>query len=89
MTIEWALIDEVNDTPEQARKLANLLDGMLIHVNIIPLNPSEGYEGEASKSHRSAKFKEILETMGVPCTIRLRRGIDIQAGCGQLAAKTH
>lgn len=85
ITFEWALIYGVNDTPETARKLADLLKGMLCHVNAIPLNPTTGYEGKATDRQRAEKFKETLEQAGVPCTIRMRRGIDIAAGCGQLA----
>ncbi len=85
ITFEWALIHSVNDTPETARKLASLLKGMLCHVNAIPLNPTTGYEGKATDRQRAEKFKETLEQAGVPCTIRMRRGIDIAAGCGQLA----
>jgi 23S rRNA (adenine2503-C2)-methyltransferase len=86
ITFEWALINGVNDTPEQARKLATLLSGMLCHVNAIPLNPTTGYAGKATTSERANAFKQILEESGIPCTIRIRRGIDIQAGCGQLAS---
>lgn len=85
ITFEWALINGVNDTPEQARKLAKLLKGLLCHVNAIPLNPTEGYAGNPTSRERGIKFKEVLEQAGIPCTIRVRRGIDIQAGCGQLA----
>ncbi|MBI3162586.1 MAG: 23S rRNA (adenine(2503)-C(2))-methyltransferase RlmN [Chloroflexi bacterium] len=92
ITFEWALINGVNDTPETAQKLAARLfkhfdysqRGML-HVNAIPLNPTQGYDGEATNRRRAAIFKESLEQAGVGCTIRMRRGIDIQAGCGQLA----
>ena len=87
ITFEWALISDVNDTPEQARKLASLLKGMLCHVNAIPLNPTTGYEGKATTRDRAEAFKDILEQNGIPCTIRIRRGIDIQAGCGQLASR--
>lgn len=87
ITFEWALIHEVNDTPEEARKLAVLLKGLLCHVNAIPLNPTTGYDGQATTKERAAAFKEILEQNGIPCTIRMRRGIDIQAGCGQLASR--
>jgi 23S rRNA (adenine2503-C2)-methyltransferase len=87
ITFEWALINGVNDTPEQARKLAARLKGLLCHVNAIPLNPTEGYDGKAASRERAIKFKEILDQAGIPCTIRVRRGIDIQAGCGQLADK--
>jgi 23S rRNA (adenine2503-C2)-methyltransferase len=87
ITFEWALINGVNDTPEQARKLAALLKGLRCHVNAIPLNPTTGYEGIATTRERADAFKQILEQNGIPCTIRTRRGIDIQAGCGQLASK--
>ncbi|MBI1856565.1 MAG: 23S rRNA (adenine(2503)-C(2))-methyltransferase RlmN [Chloroflexi bacterium] len=85
ITFEWALINGVNDTPEEARKLAGRLKGLLCHVNAIPLNPTKGYEGRATTHERAIKFKEALEQAGIPCTIRMRRGIDIAAGCGQLA----
>jgi 23S rRNA (adenine2503-C2)-methyltransferase len=85
LTFEWALISGVNDTPDVARKLAARLKGLLCHVNAIPLNPTAGYEGRATDRQRALLFKETLEQAGIPCTIRMRRGIDIQAGCGQLA----
>lgn len=85
VTFEWALINGVNDTPEVAVKLAARLKGLLCHVNAIPLNPTQGYSGEATSRQRANLFKETLEQAGIPCTIRMRRGIDINAGCGQLA----
>lgn len=85
VTFEWALINGINDTPEQARRLAVRLKGLTCHVNAIPLNPTQGYKGMASSRERALVFKDHLERAGVPCTIRLRRGIDIAAGCGQLA----
>jgi 23S rRNA (adenine2503-C2)-methyltransferase len=85
ITFEWALIGGVNDTEEVARKLASRLKGLMCHVNAIPLNPTTGYDGRATDRQRAAKFKGALEQAGIPCTIRMRRGIDIQAGCGQLA----
>ncbi|MFZ5822068.1 MAG: 23S rRNA (adenine(2503)-C(2))-methyltransferase RlmN [Chloroflexota bacterium] len=85
ITFEWALIHGVNDSPEIARQLAARLRGLLCHVNVIPLNPTAGYNGKATDRQRAEAFKEALEQAGVACTIRLRRGIDIQAGCGQLA----
>lgn len=87
VTFEWALIRGVNDTPEQARRLAGLLKGMLCHVNVIPLNPTPGYKGKATTQERARVFQAILQEAGIPCTIRLRRGIEIQAGCGQLATR--
>ena len=85
VTFEWALIHGVNDSPEVAQQLAARLKGLLCHVNAIPLNPTTGYSGQATSRERAVKFKESLEQAGVPCTIRMRRGIDIAAGCGQLA----
>jgi 23S rRNA (adenine2503-C2)-methyltransferase len=87
ITFEWALIRQVNDTPEQARKLSRLLAGIMCHVNVIPLNPTTKYEGQATTLERARAFQAILEEHGIPCTIRLRRGVDIQAGCGQLAER--
>ena len=86
VTFEWALINGVNDTLEVAKKLATRLHGLMCHVNAIPLNPTQGYEGQATTRERAIKFKEVLEQAGIPCTIRMKRGIDIQAGCGQLAS---
>jgi 23S rRNA (adenine2503-C2)-methyltransferase len=85
ITFEWALVNGVNDTPEQATLLAKKLKGLLCHVNAIPLNPTDGYAGKATTRERAKEFKDILLRSGIPCTVRLRRGIDIQAGCGQLA----
>ncbi len=85
VTFEWALIKDVNDGTDQARSLARLLQGLLCHVNIIPLNPTHGYNGQGTTPQRALAFKSELERHGIPCSIRLRRGIDIQAGCGQLA----
>jgi 23S rRNA (adenine2503-C2)-methyltransferase len=59
---------------------------LLCHVNAIPLNPTRGYKARATTRQRAQRFKESLEQAGIPCTIRMRRGIDIQAGCGQLAS---
>jgi 23S rRNA (adenine2503-C2)-methyltransferase len=85
LTFEWALIEGVNDSLEQAQALAELLHGLPSHVNLIPLNPTAGFPGAATPRDRALAFKEVLESHHIPCTLRLRRGIDIQAGCGQLA----
>ena len=87
VTFEWALIQGKNDTPEQARALADLAHGLPCHVNVIPLNPTRNYAGAASTRERAAAFKSMLEAHSIPCTIRVRRGIDINAGCGQLAGE--
>ena len=88
ISFEWALIDEVNDTPEQAKELVKLIKGMLCHVNFIPLNPTNGFDGYESKQKRIKEFTEILDRAGIPNTLRTRRGIDIHAGCGQLRQET-
>ena len=87
ITFEWALIDGVNDSLSQANQLIDLINGMLCHVNIIPLNPTDGYRGNATSISHAKLFQSQLEQHGIPCTIRIRRGIDIHAGCGQLATK--
>lgn len=84
ISFEWALIDGINDTQEQARLLGKLLKGMLCHVNLIPLNPTKGYIGHESSHQNISKFRSILDNYGIPNTLRVRRGIDIHAGCGQL-----
>lgn len=80
----WTLIEGKNDTPEHARQVAALIQGMDAHVNLIRLNPTEGYEGEASETSAADEFSRIIQESGLPCTIRQRRGIDVGAGCGQL-----
>lgn len=87
ITFEWALIDGVNDSIQEAEALADLLESLTCHVNVIPLNPTQGYSGQKSSTENVEAFKNTLESRGIPCTIRIRRGIDIQAGCGQLASK--
>lgn len=88
VTFEWALIAGENDVPEQAHALGRLLHGLLCHVNLIPLNPTQGYGGSASGSESVARFQAVLSDYGVTSTVRVRRGIDINAGCGQLKAET-
>jgi len=87
VTFEWAAIAGENDTPEQAHALGKLLKGMLAHVNIIPLNPTGGYAGKPADPERLDAFIHTLKSYGIPATIRVRRGIDINAGCGQLKAE--
>lgn len=84
ITFEWALIRGVNDSPQQARLLARQLQGLLCHVNLIPLNPTTRYPGQPAGRASAEAFCTILKQAGIPCTIRLRRGAEIQAGCGQL-----
>lgn len=87
ITFEWALIAGETDTVEQAQALGKLLKGLKCHVNAIPLNPTEGYGGKPSDPAQVQKFVDTLAEYGVSCTIRVRRGIDIQAGCGQLKSE--
>jgi 23S rRNA (adenine2503-C2)-methyltransferase len=83
---EWTLIAGKNDTPEQAHTLGQLLRGIDAHVNVIPLNPTVGYGGQPSGSGAVRAFQDVLAGYGLPSTVRQRRGIDIDAGCGQLKA---
>ena len=62
-----------------------LLQGLDAHVNLIPLNPTHGYDGRPSDRAAVRRFQEILASYELPSTVRQRRGIDVHAGCGQLA----
>ncbi|MBB5349807.1 23S rRNA (adenine2503-C2)-methyltransferase [Haloferula luteola] len=86
--VAWTIIDGVNDSPEHARKIVNLLKGLDIHVNVIPLNATEGFEGSQPESRRVIDFQRILKEAGLPATVRQRRGLDVAAGCGQLVVKS-
>jgi 23S rRNA (adenine2503-C2)-methyltransferase len=85
ITFEWALIHEVNDDLKQAHALVNLIRDLKCHVNLIPMNPIHNFEGQATSQRQAETFRDFLIEHKIPCTIRMRRGIDIQAGCGQLA----
>ena len=84
---EWTLIAGANDSQADAERLAALLAGIDAHVNLIPLNPTEGFGGTAAKPDAGGKFQRVLQAAGIPSTIRQRRGIDVAAGCGQLSSK--
>jgi 23S rRNA (adenine2503-C2)-methyltransferase len=86
ITFEWALIQGVNDSEFDASELAELIKGLICHVNIIPLNPTRKYQGRSTSHERALAFQSVLTRNGITCTIRLRRGLDINAGCGQLAS---
>ena len=81
---EWTLIAGQNDSPAQAARLADLLTGIDAHVNLIPLNPTNGFAGTASAAAAATEFQRTLRAADLPSTIRQRRGIDVAAGCGQL-----
>jgi 23S rRNA (adenine2503-C2)-methyltransferase len=82
---EWTLIEGKNDSPENAHAVGRLLRGQLAQVNLIPLNPTAGYDGGPTGRDAAHRFQQILAEHGLPSTVRQRRGIDIAAGCGQLA----
>ncbi|HVW20727.1 MAG TPA: 23S rRNA (adenine(2503)-C(2))-methyltransferase RlmN [Opitutaceae bacterium] len=82
---EWTLIAGRNDGAEQAHAVGRLLRGLPAQVNLIPLNPTGGYAGEPADRAAARRFQDILAQYGLPSTVRQRRGIDIAAGCGQLA----
>lgn len=88
--VEYVLLAGVNDSPAQARELAELLDPKLFKVNLIPYNPTDSlFEGaplEGSSREAIARFKAVLDRARLPATVRLTRGRDIAAACGQLAA---
>lgn len=87
ITVEYALIKEVNDHRAQAAELAKLFAGLPIHVNLIPVNPVENSPYRPSPPSRVKIFVEELERHHIPCSVRLRRGLDVEAGCGQLRSR--
>jgi 23S rRNA (adenine2503-C2)-methyltransferase len=82
--VEYVMLAGVNDSPAHARELAALLEPRIFKVNLIPYNPTGMFEG----SSRSAidAFRRVLERARIPSTVRLTRGRDIEAACGQLAS---
>jgi 23S rRNA (adenine2503-C2)-methyltransferase len=82
--VEYVLLAGVNDSPARARQLAELLDPKVFKVNLIPYNPTGSYDG--SSRGAIAAFKAVLDGARLPSTVRLTRGRDIAAACGQLAA---
>jgi 23S rRNA (adenine2503-C2)-methyltransferase len=74
----------VNDSPELAHELAAKLQPLLCHVNLIPLNPIPDSPFQPTRDEDARRFADILRDAGVPTTMRLRRGVEINAGCGQL-----
>jgi 23S rRNA (adenine2503-C2)-methyltransferase len=84
--VEYVMLDGVNDSPADARLLASLLDGRVFKVNLIPYNPT-GSRFDGSSRETIERFKQVLVRAGVPATVRLTRGRDIEAACGQLATE--
>jgi len=84
ITFEITLIDGVNDRPGDAKAVSRRLSGMLCHVNLIPFNPFPGCPWTASPRERVEQYESIIAQSGLPVSIRYSRGVEIQAGCGQL-----
>jgi 23S rRNA (adenine2503-C2)-methyltransferase len=82
--VEYVMLGGVNDRVEHAAQLAALLDPKTFKVNLIPYNPTGAFEGSSRAA--IAAFKSVLDRSGLPATVRLTRGRDIHAACGQLAA---
>jgi 23S rRNA (adenine2503-C2)-methyltransferase len=92
VSFEYVLLQGKNDSPEQAEALARLLAeqgvpnrALLYHVNLIPWNPVPGTPLGRSEQARVLRFQQILQDHGIPCTVRVERGVAIAAACGQLA----
>lgn len=88
MTIEYTLIDGVNDSDEHAARLARLLRPLRVKVNLIPMNSIDASELRAPSAERVAAFREQLAAAGYSCFVRTRRGDDVSAACGQLALRS-
>lgn len=88
VTFEYTLVKGVNDSEENAERLAALLRGMLCHVNLIPLNTVKERDFETTEKAAAQRFREKLESRGIPATIRRELGDDIDAACGQLRRST-
>ena len=86
ISFEWALIDGVNDRPRDAAELAAVARRVRAHVNLIPLNPTPGYEVRGTPMPRVLAFRDQLRQLGANATVRRNRGTDIDAACGQLRA---
>jgi 23S rRNA (adenine2503-C2)-methyltransferase len=81
---EYVLLKEQNDSLEQAQKLGRLLNGLHCHVNLIPVNPTKEGPFERTDLEAAKRFQGGLKQYGIPSTLRMEKGIDINAGCGQL-----
>ena len=89
ITIEYLLIKDINDTVESAKELALYLHDIKCNINLIPYNPTEKNDYQKPSSNSIMKFKYLLEHSGKKVTVRLERGADIDAACGQLKGKVN
>jgi 23S rRNA (adenine2503-C2)-methyltransferase len=88
ITFEYVLLKDVNDTPDDARRLVRLLHGIRAKVNLLPLNEAAGIPYERPSDERVNRFAQILSERGVTVSVRKSRGRDIRAACGQLITET-
>jgi 23S rRNA (adenine2503-C2)-methyltransferase len=86
VSFEYVLLQGQNDSVEHAQQLAELIDGMLCHVNLIPWNPVPGAPLQRSHRKQIEAFQQVLVERSIACTVRIERGVAIAAACGQLAA---
>ena len=84
---EYVLLKDQNDSVAQSHKLGVLLRGLLCHVNLIPVNPTSNGPYERTDLGNAKEFQVGLQEFGIPSTVRMEKGIDINAGCGQLRAR--
>ena len=87
ITIEYLLIKDLNDTLESVKELVNYLHDLKCNVNLIPYNPTEKNDYQKPSNNSIMRFKSLLEQSGKKVTVRLERGADIDAACGQLRVK--
>jgi len=87
VTFEYCLIEGVNDAPEHARALGALLKGLHCHVNLIPVNPTPDRSIRRPARARTLAFQRELAARGIACTVRVEKGVEIAAACGQLRAQ--
>jgi 23S rRNA (adenine2503-C2)-methyltransferase len=88
VTFEYCLIAGVNDAPEQARALAALLKDLRCHVNLIPVNPTPDRNIQRPSRSATLAFQRELSSRGIACTVRVEKGVEISAACGQLRANS-
>jgi 23S rRNA (adenine2503-C2)-methyltransferase len=88
VSVEYALIRDINDQAWRGHLLGSLLEGKLVHVNLIPLNPTPGSKWTASRPEDEREFARRIAAHGVSVTVRDTRGREIDGACGQLAATT-
>ena len=87
VSFEYLLIKDINDRDDHAERLGELLENKLVHVNLIPYNPTAHSTFQTSPKNQVSKFASILQKYKIPCSIRVSMGEDIQAACGQLATQ--